>query len=290
MGKVAEHLYGAFVRRAERAKPCEHFLHRLQAHVPVPPCSACAETARAVEGDEIKFAERGKPCKRLFGKYARIVRVQHPFAVLFHRIDHGRGGGIVIGGKRQNAVPSRDDKSPARLNERCACVAFRLLRERQEFSVAVRRRVETDGRMFVAVRLCRDLNVVGIEMIAVAVRDKTVRDRGKIQPVPLRMAHGIRVKIEEQRAVEERLLAGADVAPAGKTRLSAYGALTEQCRHTLVRRRSEVFQFHISLRSISFSAFCRTLFSAPTARRNARAMTMLPILPGCTLSHVIKAG
>ena len=115
--------------------------------------------------------------------------------------------------------------------------------------------------MFVAVRLCRDLHVVGIEMIAVAVRDKTVRDRGKIQPVPLRMAHGIRVKIEEQRAVEKRLLAGADVAPAGKARLSAYGALTEQCRHALVRRRSEVFQFHISLRSISFSAFCRTLFS-----------------------------
>ena len=101
---------------------------------------------------------------------------------------------------------------------------------------------------------------------------------------------GIRVKIEEQHAVEKRLLAGADIAPAGKTRLSAYGASTEQCRHTLVRRRSEVFQFHISLRSISFSAFCRTLFSAPTARRNARAMTMLPILPGCTLSHVIKAG
>ena len=258
--------------------------------MPVPPCSARAETARAVEGDEIEFAERGKPCKRLFGKYARIVRVQHPFAVLFHRINHGRGGRIVVGGKRQDAVPSRGDKLPARLRERCARVTFRLPRKRQEFSVTVRRRVETDGRMFVAVRLCRDLHVVGIEMIAVAVRDKTVCNRGKIQPVPLRMAHGIRVEIEEQRAVKERLLAGTDVAPARQTRSPAYVASAEQCRHALIRRRSEISKFHTFLRSISFSAFCRTLFSAPTARRNARAMTMLPIQPGCTLSHVIKAG
>ena len=81
-------------------------------------------------------------------------------------------------------------------------------------------------------------------MVAVRMGNETIGNLIPIEVVFLVVPDGIGVEIHQQIVVDKRLRTRTQISSAALSRQLAYSAITEQRRHALVRRRTQVLDFH----------------------------------------------
>ena len=81
-------------------------------------------------------------------------------------------------------------------------------------------------------------------MVAMAVRNEAIPDFRKVDSIFLRMANGIRIEVEQQHPVDERLLPRAKVPPSRRRGAPTHIAPAKERGHSFICSRAEILYLH----------------------------------------------
>ena len=261
MGKMIRHIDGIFIHKPFLHQPIADLRVGRKSHMPAAVCLNGMGGIKAHQIQLHRMADQIFP--GFLREQPRIMGIQERFPILFNEIDHRLAAHIMLCRQRSDPVALRfkgleglhTDRHHPVLHHVMIRIARSLVNGRHHLRISRigsvnRKRLSVDavGKSLLPVE-----KLILVKMIFMVMGDEAGVDGRQIQPVKQAVDVGIRIQIEKQRIVYDRLASRPDVSSSGLSAPFTYLAFTESGRHSLACRSSQISDFHIVPSLLFFS-------------------------------------